>query len=47
MLKLLRFGPFCRTFVSRGGGTRTHTVRILSAGLSISGVSPTFQIPCK
>ena len=30
MLELLNFCLSCRAFISRGGGTRTHTVRILS-----------------
>jgi hypothetical protein len=30
MPELLSFWLFRRTFFSRGGGTRTHTVRILS-----------------
>jgi hypothetical protein len=30
MSELLSFWLFCGTFFSRGGGTRTHTGRILS-----------------
>jgi hypothetical protein len=40
MPELLSFWLFCRTFFSRGGGTRTHTVRILSPLPLLIGLRP-------